>query len=372
MYIESTYPETATYICARRCTRPRAPRYDAAMHSLWMWLTACSPPTAVLGPAGDSADTGLTDPETGPTTAAGWLLCAGAPVPADPPTGFREPASSLFALADADHSADDLLFTDRGLVTFAAKFTYGVAGKDLQHEDVEIGLDTCGPAATRIGVTTTDGDGRVRWSADPSALPGYGAFAVTYRVAGDGSSTAATLRVLPVGTRLVVADIDGTLTVADSELFAAIADPTYVARAREDAVAAMWARADQGYPLLYLTGRPYALTAMTRGWLDTLGFPAGSVQLVADATQVLPTDGAVGTYKADTLAALQARGFQLDAAYGNATTDIYGYGEAGIDVSSTYILGEHGGEGGTVALGEAFTDHLAWLLTQPPAAQPAP
>lgn len=82
---------------------------------------------------------------------------------------------------------------------------------------------------------------------------------------------------------------------------------SYVPEARAGAVDAVWARARQGYPVVYLTGRPYGLTGMTRGWLDDLGFPTGTVQLVADVAQILPTDDAVGTFKLDYLDTLRER-----------------------------------------------------------------
>ena len=55
---------------------------------------------------------------------------------------------------------------------------------------------------------------------------------------------------------------------------------------------------------------------------------------------------------------LQLVGLDIDVAYGNATTDIFAYDEAGIDLAATFILGAHGGEKGTVHLGESFSKHL--------------
>ena len=42
------------------------------------------------------------------------------------------------------------------------------------------------------------------------------------------------------------------------------------------------------------------------------------------------------------------------ATFGIARTDIHAYAALGIDKTKTFILGKHGGEEGTVKLGEAF------------------
>ena len=75
------------------------------------------------------------------------------------------------------------------------------------------------------------------------------------------------------------------------------------------------------------------------------GWPAGQWMLAAtdgsgytaytrpgryDVYDILPTDGSVGAYKTDWLDELEADGATIDLAYGNATTDIHGYKDAGI------------------------------------------
>ena len=44
---------------------------------------------------------------------------------------------------------------------------------------------------------------------------------------------------------------------------------------------------------------------------------------------------------------LQAKGLEIYAAYGNTSTDVKAYQEAGIPKSRTWIMGPHGGEGDT-------------------------
>lgn len=60
----------------------------------------------------------------------------------------------------------------------------------------------------------------------------------------------------------------------------------------------------------------------------------------------------------------------LDLAYGNATTDIFAYLGAGIAQDATFILGDHGGEEGTVDLGDDYLAHLPVIDAAPPVDQP--
>ncbi len=68
----------------------------------------------------------------------------------------------------------------------------------------------------------------------------------------------------------------------------------------------------------------------------------------------LPVHARGGCAKTERLQALKALGVTFRAAYGNARTDIHAYAALGIDKARTFILGKHGGEEGTVKLGEAF------------------
>jgi phosphatidate phosphatase PAH1 len=92
----------------------------------------------------------------------------------------------------------------------------------------------------------------------------------------------------------------------------------------------------------------------------------------ASLGEELPTNGGVGTYKRDTLRAWEHDpGLVFVAAYGNATTDIFAYAQAGIAPSATYIVGAHGGEAAdgyapTQAVAD-YPSHLHDLASLPPA-----
>jgi phosphatidate phosphatase PAH1 len=60
-------------------------------------------------------------------------------------------------------------------------------------------------------------------------------------------------------------------------------------------------------------------------------------------------------------------GWDVVAAYGNATTDIGAYAAAGIPTNRTFIVGEFGGQGGTVAIeSNDFSAHIAGFVRAQP------
>jgi len=54
------------------------------------------------------------------------------------------------------------------------------------------------------------------------------------------------------------------------------------------------------------------------------------------------------------LKSLQATGLTFIRAFGNALTDIRAYEGAGIPKAQTFIMGKHGGKGGTVRGGNGY------------------
>ena len=158
---------------------------------------------------------------------------------------------------------------------------------------------------------------------------------------------------------LIAFDIDGTLTVSDAENW-----KDYGRRLRRDprpsgpklranAVEAV-KHAEEDSLVVYLTGRPPWLGRPTREWLAFHHFPDGVVLWMPLAGDILPTQKHVGEAKLVQLKSLQNTGLTFIRAFGNATTDIQAYGGAGIPKAQTFIMGKHGGEGGTVAGGSGY------------------
>ena len=307
-----------------------------------------------------------------------YQSCVDGAVPVDLPTeDWRHSIATPLTVAIGDpwHSAQDLVVADGSPVVIGGKFSYGFISKDLEDERVEVWIDDCAGAYRLLGDGLTNSDGRVALSLSAPEVPAVGEYGLYFRVAGDNSTARAILRVYPIDTRFIVFDIDATLTTSDSSLIgqsvSEILGGDMIPEPRPGAREIVDLRfAQHGYEILYLTGRPYLLDGITRDWLIDLGFPGGTVHLTDDVANSWPSDSQVGAYKADFLYSIIDAGFIVEAAYGNATSDIYAYEQADIAKDRTYILGENGGTADTVALGEGYLEHIEVIRDEPATTQP--
>ena len=265
-----------------------------------------------------------------------------------------------------NHSGKDTLVKPGVASALPGKFTYGFVSKDLEDEDVLVFLDDC-QGWVPLGRFATDSDGRI--SAPAPTLP-IGVYEVRFQVAGDRSTTTSFLWVLPAGTRVVVSDIDATLTTNDSEVFKEIFDGSYIPQTYPNAVELTKAHDGRGHLVFYMTGRPYWLSPQTRGYLASGGFAVGPLRVADSNTDILPTEGSVGAYKLANLKAMIAAGLVVDFAYGNATTDIYAYLGAGIPADHVWIIGDHAGEQGTNAVTGDWGARVTEVKALPAVTQP--
>ncbi len=299
------------------------------------------------GDASDSADAGPTidvtvvEPDI-------FRDCRGRPFTSAPDESWRHITTEAVVLTGApNHSGQDVVAAPSAPRNLPGKFTYGLLSKDLEDELIRVWLDDC-DGWRELGDHLTDSDGRISVAA-PTEL-GPGVYEARFQVLGDQSTTTSFLWVLPTGTRIIVADIDGTLTESDTELFHQILDGSYVPVPYPGAVDLTLSHVSIGYVVVYLTGRPYWLTEKTRAWLNDLAFAAGPIHVADSNEDILPTDDSVGDYKLAWLEGLAAAGYVVDFAYGNATTDIYAYMGAGIPADHVWIIGDNGGVDGTNAV----------------------
>jgi len=167
----------------------------------------------------------------------------------------------------------------------------------------------------------------------------------------------------------VVTDVDETLTTADSELWKQVlVNPAYNPLERPDASEMLAAYAAKGYWIVYVTARPEQLQLRdgrterkaTNDWLDAIGSPRTGDRsmtfLAPDVFSGLLPRG----YKGEVVKSLQASGFSVDYAYGNASTDFQAYADAGLPLERTFSIGELAGYDGTTAIaGDGYSDHLA-------------
>jgi hypothetical protein len=287
----------------------------------------------------------VTEPQPAPE---GLDACIGRVFDAPTADGFEHTTSKLAAAAGSPrHYMQDVIVPPGSAPHVEAKLTYGQASKDLEDELVQVFVDDCSTWLD-AGSARTDDDGRAAF--DLPANLTVGLHEVRVVVSGDGTQASATVWVLPVGTRLVITDIDGTMTSGDSELFEQILYGKHVPEAYPGASALTNAHTERGHVVVYLTGRPYWLLNITRGWLRDLGFATGPLHVADRHDEILPTEAGVGTYKRAWLQGLLQAGYVVDVAYGNASTDLFAYLGAGLPPASVWIIGTHAGEQGTHAV----------------------
>ncbi|MBI4508867.1 MAG: hypothetical protein HY698_04475 [Deltaproteobacteria bacterium] len=297
--------------------------------------------------------------------------CTGRPFTKRSPGGWKNLGSRIVAQGEPAHAGEDFLGPLGTPPVIRGRFLYGTLQMALKDEPVRVFLDDCG-GWKNVGEVNTDGDGRIEVVVD-RGLP-LGVYEVRMEVVGDASSAPAYLWVLPKGTHLAVFDIDGTLTTDDGELIqqvlADVFSGSYVPKAYPGAVALTDAHRGIGHVELYMTGRPYWLTSKTREWLSEHEFAMGPLRLAGSNAEAFPSESGVGKYKLEYLKSLLEAGFVLDLAYGNATTDIYAYREAGISPELTWIIGKNAGEDGTNAVKDSWEPRVSEVNALPSVNQP--
>lgn len=169
---------------------------------------------------------------------------------------------------------------------------------------------------------------------------------------------------LDAGTKVIITDIDGTLTLSDEELFKQIDDGAYVPLENTSAALLMNTWAEKGYQIVYLTARPHAFRSETRSWLDELGYPLGPV---ITANSLVFGDSA-RQYKREWVNRVVGDfNWDVVAAYGNADSDIDAYEDAGIPKDVTFIIGENGGIADTIAIeNNDYSAHITDYVEQQP------
>ncbi len=318
-------------------------------------------------------------PPISPPTQGRFQVCTKSNFGSPPASSFKHKRSKGIAkLGRVAHSAQDVIAKPGEAVVIPGKFAYGRVSKDLEDETVVVFLDTC-DFYDPVGTVVTDDDGRTEFEIPPDLVPtNPGVYKITQAVRGDASIVESRLTLAPAGTRIVLFDVDGTLTIGDNELvdelkneylgevFSGKSSP----KAYPDAAALTRAWAAKGYLIVYMTGRPYWLAELTRNWLVAQGCAPGHLHTTDRNRDALPTQGGVGEFKLAYLKKLVDAGYKIDYVYGNTESDIFAYKGAGISLDRTHIIGEHGGKSGTKALSKGYSEHLAWVAEQPKAIQP--
>ncbi len=300
------------------------------------------------GPSPDSGtDTGTTIPDAGPTSCSAPSSCDVTLPTYDPEADWRHSVGSVFTTSQgsARHRGRDLLLRSTDDQWALAKFAYGLADDDLEDEDVDIYIlrncttweyfgratttdDAASPMHPTIERIEDDG-GRVYFRIPPDKRLGPGKHRIHFVVRGDHTTADQYIHVLRPGERVVVSDVDGTLTESENAEFTAIlggASPGINPNAPE----AIWALADRGYLIFYVSARPDWLSARTHEWVAERGLPPGLVHTTN--TGLGGTGSTAVAFKTTELAEIGDRiGHPVDVAIGNKDSDAEVYLNAGID-----------------------------------------
>jgi len=262
---------------------------------------------------------------TDAATLAFDVRCEGVPT-TGPADGWRHTRSSLVvALGDPHHRGVDLIAAATAATqTFDGKITYGPTDKDLEDEDVELYACFAG-TWTPIGTATTDSDGRFALTLTGDRRLPVGMRDVYVSVVGDRSGAELLAFVAPAEQRVLVSDIDGTLTESENEYPVALATGTDT-DVHPHAASAFRTVAATGVVPVYISARGDRFTQDTRDWLAAQGFPRGPIHLPRSIVTV-PGEDTI-EFKSSALRLVEP--FDLIAGIGNRATDVAAYTSAGL------------------------------------------
>lgn len=243
-------------------------------------------------------------------------------------------------LGRADHRATDLIAADGDDQQVAGALAYTLADKSLEDEDVDV-FACFRDGWHRLGVARTDGDGRFALELRGADRLPIGMRDLYASVVGDRSGVRFLAYVAPAGTRLVVSDVDGTLTASENAFPIALFFDTRIG-AQADAAATFQSATGAGNQLVYVTARGDRFTTATRRWLSDHGFPRGPLRL---AQGLFTWPGASTVAFKTKVFKLLARRFTLAAGIGNRASDVAAYAAAGLAAKQIFIkLPEFSGE----------------------------
>jgi phosphatidate phosphatase PAH1 len=266
------------------------------------------------------------------TSAVPDVRCAELP-DAGPAGAWRHTASDLIAHYGAPHhrGIDLIAADDDATQLLTGKLAYGPTDTDLEDEDVE--LFACIDARWQpVGTARTDDEGRFSLALTGDERLPAGMRDLYVSVVGDRTGARFVGFVAPRGTKLVVSDVDGTLTGSENAYPLALVSGGDVP-AQPDAAAALMSLAVRGYAIVYVTARGDRFTQDTRDWFAAKGFPRGPMRL-PPAIVTAPGADTV-EFKTAALAALAA--FEVAAGIGNRASDVAAYTAAGLAPERIFI-----------------------------------
>lgn len=245
--------------------------------------------------------------------------------------GFRSARHAIVTrFARPAHRGYDLISTSTDEQVLRGKLAYGVVDKTLTREDVELYACIAGDWRS-LGTARTDDRGVFAVRLEGAARLPVGLRNIYASVVADRSGMHFVAYIAPAHSRVVVSDVDGTLTASESSFVKAVLLGKGVG-AQPGAAEALQFAAKSGYQVVYVTARGDRFTDATRAWLARNGFPRGPVRL-APSFLVKPGASTIA-YKERALRDLTP--FEVRA-LGNRHTDVAAYGRSGIKAEHIFI-----------------------------------
>jgi hypothetical protein len=245
-------------------------------------------------------------------------------------TGWRHKRSKLIAkTATSNHRGIDLIAKEEDEQQhLAGKLAYGKLDKDIEDEDAE--LFACIDNAWKsLGVFRSDDDGRFGTTLSGAARLPVGMRDMYVAALGDGSGAYFVGYVAAKGTKVVVTDVDGTISWSENSIIKQVLDRDRDIATRPNAPKAL---GSLQYPIVYTTARGDVFIGITRKWLERHGFPRGMLRLSKGAF-AKPGAAAI-EYKTKTLKALSV---PIAAGIGNRKSDITAYTNIGLPGKQIFI-----------------------------------
>lgn len=242
---------------------------------------------------------------------------------------FRHAKNRFLAtVGDPRHRGTDLIAveTDENQ-TLGGKLGYTAADSDVTHE--QVWLSACvGKDWRPLGFSYTDDSGRFRMTLSGARRLPPGLRDLYAQVPGDSTGFRFVAYVATVDQRVIVTDLDGTITGSETAVFNSVLFGDDIGH-RTDAPQAF---ANSGHTVVYVSSRGDQLTTMTRDWLRLHGFPPGPLRL-ATAAVTRPGPKTV-TFKTGVLRELTV---PVRAAIGNRATDVEAYSRAGVPADHIFV-----------------------------------
>ncbi|MCL2325699.1 MAG: hypothetical protein FWC40_04280 [Proteobacteria bacterium] len=291
------------------------------------------------------------------SSAIEWHPCTNAGSPSTTKERWNHTRSAIIAALDAKHRGIDTIVNPGQDQTLIGKFVYGPLDKDLKREKVEVWIEVaCGNWQLFGSANTTeDGDhpavdgikddgGRIFFSIPAGKRLPIGSYRVKMIVKGDLTEANFWLHVWAPGTRVVISDIDGTITTRENDGAWTIFDPASPTP-RAGSAATFHAYAAKGYRILYVTARPEFVLNGTRKWFANNGFPQGIFHLSEKDTGEIFGSGAQAYKSAYFKWLAQSRGLAIEWVYGNKESDLDAYLSAGVPADRIRLVaGEYAGD----------------------------